>query len=110
ILVSDNYSIDSGILWNVFAVLELGVAATMLVLTLRHLDNTACEWQPRKIDETDLPTVTVAIPARNEDAQLDQCLQSLLAGDYPKLEIIVLDDCSQDRTSEIIRRFAHDGV
>ena len=33
-----------------------------------------------------------------------------IASDYPKLEIIVLDDCSQDRTAEIIRNFAHDGV
>jgi len=31
--------------------------------------------------------------------------------DYPKLEIIVLDDCSQNKhTPEIIRSFAHDGV
>jgi hypothetical protein len=34
-----------------------------------------------------------------------------VASDYPKLEILVLDDCSQgSRVSEIIRSFAHDGV
>jgi hypothetical protein len=59
----------------------------------------------------DLPTLTVAIPARNETDDLEACLQSLVKSTYPKLEILVLDDCSQNkRTPEIIRQFAHDGV
>lgn len=61
--------------------------------------------------ESELPTVSVLIPARNETEDLTQCLQSLVQSDYPKLEIIVLDDCSQNtRTPEIIKKFAHDGV
>jgi glycosyltransferase involved in cell wall biosynthesis len=61
--------------------------------------------------EADLPSLTVAIPARNETDTLEQCIRSLLASHYPKLEILVLDDCSQTtRTPEIIREFAHDGV
>ncbi len=58
----------------------------------------------------DLPTVSVCIPARNEDHALEDCLLAVLASDYPKLEVIVLDDCSQDKTSQIVRSFAHDGV
>lgn len=58
----------------------------------------------------DLPTVSVCIPARNETHALEDCLTSVLASSYPKLEVLVLDDCSQDKTSEIIRSFAHDGV
>lgn len=58
-----------------------------------------------------LPTVSVVIPARNESEDLAECITSLLALQYPKLEIIVLDDCSQStRTPEIIKSFAHDGV
>lgn len=57
-----------------------------------------------------LPTVSVCIPARNEDHALVECLTSVLASTYPKLEVLVLDDCSQDATSSIIRSFAHDGV
>jgi chlorobactene glucosyltransferase len=37
-------------------------------------------------------------------------LRDLITSDYPKLEILVLDDQSHDRTPEIIRSFAHDGV
>lgn len=62
----------------------------------------------RKLSE--LPTVSVCIPARNETHALEDCLLSVLASNYPKLEVIVLDDCSQDKTSQIIRSFAHDGV
>lgn len=58
----------------------------------------------------DLPTVSICIPARDEDHALADCLSSVIATDYPKLEVLVLDDCSQDATSQIIRGFAHDGV
>ncbi len=69
---------------------------------------------PRQADtsyaDRDLPTVTVAIPARNETQDLEACLKSILVNDYPKLEIIVLDDCSQQPTADIIKSFAQDGV
>lgn len=58
----------------------------------------------------DLPTVSLCIPARNETAALHDCLAAAVASDYPKLEILVLDDCSHDKTSEIILDFAQDGV
>jgi chlorobactene glucosyltransferase len=57
-----------------------------------------------------LPTVTVAIAARNEDDQLHSCLESIIADSYEKLEIIVYDDESQDKTADLIRQFARDGV
>ena len=63
---------------------------------------------PQNID--DLPTVSVCIPARNENHALADCLTTVLESDYPKLEVIVLDDCSQDKTSRIIHSFAHAGV
>lgn len=66
---------------------------------------------PKKfLADSELPTITVAIPARNETNELADCLQNILRTNYPKLEVLVLDDCSQDRTSDIIRKFAHRGV
>lgn len=41
---------------------------------------------------------------------LIECLERILVSTYPKLEIIVLDDESQDDTSVIIKSFAHEGV
>jgi chlorobactene glucosyltransferase len=66
---------------------------------------------PKKFTtDTNLPTITVAIPARNETAELTDCLHSVLRSNYPKLEVLVLDDCSQANSSDIIRKFAHRGV
>ncbi len=61
--------------------------------------------------EKNLPSISVLIPARNEDQQLRECLDSVIRSDYPKLEILVLDDCSQTRrTADIIKEYAHEGV
>ena len=62
------------------------------------------------VEETDLPSVSVCIPARNETHAMTQCLERVVASDYPKLEIIVLDDGSRDDTSMLIKSFAHSGV
>ncbi|RWZ79142.1 MAG: glycosyltransferase [Candidatus Chaera renei] len=57
-----------------------------------------------------LPSVSLAIPVRNENPALGQCLESVLASDYSKMEVLVYDDCSQDGTSQIIRSYAARGV
>jgi glycosyltransferase involved in cell wall biosynthesis len=60
---------------------------------------------------SNLPTISVCIPARNESEDLRECLELVVASDYPKLEILVLDDCSSDKhTPEVIRSFAQSGV
>lgn len=58
----------------------------------------------------DMPSVTVCIPARNEDHAMTECLERVVACNYPKLEVLVLDDLSGDETSVLIKSFAHAGV
>lgn len=97
--------------WTVVASLQLAAAAGSLFFTLRTIWRTSWPASQKHYTDAELPTLSVAIPARNETDDLQECLQSLVASDYPKLEILVLDDCSQmARTPEIIRSFAHDGV
>jgi len=48
------------------------------------------------------PRVSVLVPARNEEANIGACVTSLLAQDYPDLEVVVLNDHSTDRTGEIL--------
>lgn len=59
-----------------------------------------------------LPAVTVMVPACNEEKCLAKTLRSLLRLKYPKekLQIIVIDDGSKDKTLEIARGFEKDGV
>ena len=60
----------------------------------------------------DPPLVSVIVPARNEEANIPACLDSLLAQSYPRREIIVVDDRSQDDTAQVVRRYEdqHCGV
>ncbi len=60
--------------------------------------------------DADLPSVSICISARNETHAMTQCLERVVATDYPKLEVIVLDDGSRDNTSLLIKSFAHAGV
>lgn len=79
--------------------------------TQRNLRTTRPTVHTSTLREAELPTLSVLIPARNETDDLISCLQTLIKSTYPKLEIIVLDDRSQNkRTPEIIKDFAHDGV
>jgi glycosyltransferase involved in cell wall biosynthesis len=57
--------------------------------------------KPKKI-----PLVSVLIPARNEEKNIARCLDSVIKQDYKNYEILVLDDKSEDNTSEIIKRYA----
>ena len=96
--------------WTVVAVLQMITGLIVFIATIRHLRTTRPPKLTEHYPDKDLPTLTVAIPARNETDTLQACLQSVVASNYPKLEVLVLDDCSQDKTPEIIRSFAHDGI
>ncbi len=48
------------------------------------------------------PFVSVLVPARNEALNIDACVRSLFAQDYPAFEVIVLDDQSTDGTRSIL--------
>lgn len=110
-LVLTSINIEAVRWLDLLAVTQLAVAATLLAVTWRNSHNVQVLPPVKPLPDNQLPSLTVAIPARNETDDLQACLASLVGSDYPKLEIIVLDDCSQNRhTSEIIRSFAHAGV
>jgi len=56
-----------------------------------------------------LPFVSIAMPSYNEEPYIEECLRSLLGQDYPadRMEILVADGGSQDKTREIVNRLAH---
>jgi chlorobactene glucosyltransferase len=52
------------------------------------------------------PFVSILVPARNEEDNIRRCLESLLAQDYPRYEVIVLNDESTDQTGIILEQMA----
>ena len=65
-----------------------------------------------RTDETYQPIVSLIIAAYNEEAVIGDKIENSLQLDYPrdKLEIIVFSDASTDRTDEIVKSYADQGV
>ena len=63
------------------------------------------------IDDVGLrPSITVVIPAKNEEAVIESVVRTVFKSDYPhsRLEVIVVDDGSTDGTWECVHRVARD--
>lgn len=67
-------------------------------------DLTQPEWNPPP--DSSLPSLTIVVPARNEEAEIEAALRSLLQLDYPQYQIVAVNDRSTDRTGAIMERLA----
>lgn len=52
------------------------------------------------------PKITIIVPAYNREKYISHCLDSILAQSYQNIEIIIVNDGSQDGTAAIIDRYA----
>jgi chlorobactene glucosyltransferase len=70
-------------------------------------DNNSKEERQTHDEKTQkLPVVSVVLPARNEQDNIQKCLDSLLRQDYHNYEIIAVNDCSIDATGQILHKVA----
>lgn len=93
-------------LWTVLFGL---IAVVWVVLGLRAVRG--IPRLPRLADanplpDADCPTVSILFAARDEAAKLPQALPTLLAQDYPRYEVIGVNDRSRDATPQILDEFA----
>lgn len=56
--------------------------------------------------EIDYPLFTVIIPQKDRVEYLEHTLRTCMIQDYPNLEFIVADDCSEDGSVEMVKRLA----
>jgi chlorobactene glucosyltransferase len=86
------------LIYNIF------IASILFVLFLILLWNLAILRRKKypALDDSELPFVSVLVPARNEELNIKNILISLLNQNYPKYEVIVLNDHSEDITGKII--------
>ncbi|MEZ6235683.1 MAG: glycosyltransferase family 2 protein [Phycisphaerales bacterium] len=100
------------------ALLAVGGSAALSVANLRRYRWNAAGSTPNDRDasvagspsadtaDADVPLVSVCVPARNEEANIEACVRSLLAQDLRAIEVVVYDDQSTDATPEILERLA----
>lgn len=107
ILVSfDSYSINESLLRAILVWgLTLTFWNTLLFVPLALYSKYKEELLP---SPNDLQRVTVIVPAYNEEKVIERTIEGLLATQYPKKEIIVIDDGSKDRTFEIAQRYKNE--
>jgi chlorobactene glucosyltransferase len=79
--------------------------AVPLITLVRLRDSPSLDDVP-PIPSPDAPLISVVIPARNEARNLPRCVESILRSRYPALEVIVVNDRSEDETGIIAHAFA----
>lgn len=75
-----------------------------LVLLLIILSNILLSRRARRHQKpAELPSVSILVPARNEEDKIAACVVSLLKQDYPDFKVVILDDRSTDQTGTILK-------
>ncbi|MFQ5411182.1 MAG: glycosyltransferase [Phycisphaerae bacterium] len=92
----------------------LGLTTSTLVvwalrlLLLGFINRILPPLHPRMFTGRDggLPSLSILVAAKDESENIESCLRSLRAQDYPDLEIIAINDRSRDGTGDIMNRLA----
>jgi cellulose synthase/poly-beta-1,6-N-acetylglucosamine synthase-like glycosyltransferase len=82
-----------------FFAIAFGIARAVVLTILALLDRAS----RAPTDSHYRPTVSVIIPAYNEERVIVDSLRRVLASTYPDLQVIVADDGSKDATSALVR-------
>lgn len=100
----------SGMLWAVLSLLSLCflILLTNLATYPRLRADITYSTQPGSQEWQRDPSLSILIPARNEEHCIEACVRSLLAQDYEPLEVLVLDDQSTDATTSIVQRLINE--
>jgi cellulose synthase/poly-beta-1,6-N-acetylglucosamine synthase-like glycosyltransferase len=84
-------------------VVYLALLVTAIVSTIRHQRQLSLV-RPDRIRQSPLaPPISLLVPAHNEEKTIVESVDSLLALDYPEIEIVVANDGSSDGTLEALR-------
>jgi cellulose synthase/poly-beta-1,6-N-acetylglucosamine synthase-like glycosyltransferase/peptidoglycan/xylan/chitin deacetylase (PgdA/CDA1 family) len=98
---------------TLFSALLLGVAVlvgarAVVALTLAVHHRRSTRWS--RGGDAYAPFVTVVVPAYNEAVVIERTVRSLADSDYPRFEVIVVDDGSVDQTAQIVESLGLDRV
>jgi chlorobactene glucosyltransferase len=90
--------------WVATAQIALGAVPWILlalIILWRARGTRSLSTHSPHLDPAGAPRLSIVLPARNEEQNIDRCLASISASTYPNLEIIVVDDHSEDGTRQL---------
>ena len=90
--------------WLLFAIWSIAAGLPLIWFVGRSLKRQS----DRVPDPAEWPFVSVVVPARDEGHKIEEGLRSLLASDYPRFEVIAINDRSQDQTGVIMDRLVEE--
>ncbi|WP_456825754.1 glycosyltransferase [Cellulomonas sp. P5_E12] len=94
-----------------WAVLGFGILSLLRTVLVVGLAPWHVRVSARRVaGEPWLPPVSVLVPAYNESVGIERAVRSLVASDYPDLEVVVIDDGSTDGTGDVVERLGLPGV
>lgn len=97
-------SVGTWLFWTgIISLTAMSLLYVVLALMERSRQKKAWSTMPPL---RDLPTVSVVLPVFNEERVITKTLDALRASDYPKLEVIAVDDGSTDGTLALMRDYA----
>ncbi|WP_322963267.1 glycosyltransferase [Sphingomonas fuzhouensis] len=91
--------LSAGLAWLFYLAIALGIARAVVMAGLAWFQGRKSKPVPPAFT----PSVSVIIPAFNEERVIVQSVERVLASDYPGLQVIVADDGSKDGTSAVVR-------
>jgi len=86
------------------AIIGLFFAAIPAATFLRNLP--LFLFRPHASNDSNVASVSVLIPARNEEGSITECVESVLKSQGVKVEVVVLDDHSDDATADLVARIS----
>ncbi|MEH3100307.1 glycosyltransferase [Sphingomonas adhaesiva] len=92
-------AVTAVIAWLFYIAISLGIARALMMTGLAWVQARRRRAEPPVFT----PTVSVVIPAYNEERVIVASVERVLSSDYPGLQVIVADDGSKDTTSHLVR-------
>ena len=96
--------------WVAIAQIALGATPWVvlaMVMLWRARGTRALSTHSPHLDPASAKRLSVIVPARNEELNIERCLASISASTHPNLEVVVVDDHSEDNTRLLAQSFAN---
>ena len=87
---------------GIYSFVTTSVLFAVLLVTYARFRDPYLKAQEKVTLSNDRPLVSIIVPAKNEEGHIRECVQACIDSTYPNKEIIIVNDGSTDRTTEIL--------